>query len=214
MPQWRDLHPADELSGIEMAAPLEPGIRVSLELPEAGTCVGVVDSKDEARVVLSLLDDLLEGELQAGTTLELFMPRPQGIYHWLCVLRALGAGQRAELELLSSPVFVQRRLGQRVEAGLLAEVRRIRSSRRGPVHEMRVVDLSHGGLKLEGLFQVSTGDTLEVTVELGAPVQLMGRAVMAYPAPPDQWAAHVSFLEGQRPAVDVVDGYIAQRMKA
>jgi hypothetical protein len=196
-----------------MAAPLEPGIRVSLELPEAGTCVAVVDSKDEAIVVLSLLDDLPEGELQAGTTLELFMPRPQGIYHWLCILRALPGDQKAELELLSSPVFVQRRLGQRVEAGLQAKVRRIHSSRRSPVHEMRVVDLSPGGLKLEGLFQVSTGDTLEVTVALGAPVQLMGRAVMAYPDAQGEWAAHVSFLEGQRQAVDVVKDYIAQRIR-
>jgi PilZ domain len=196
-----------------MAAPLEPGIRVSLELPEAGTCVAVVDSKSGAIVGLSLLDDVREGELQTGTTLELFMPRPQGIYHWLCVLRSLPADQKAELELVSLPVFVQRRLGQRVEAGLQARVRRIRSSRRGPVHEMQVADLSHGGLKLEGLFQVSTGDTLEVTVDLGATVQLMGRAVMAYPASPGQWAAHVSFLEGQRQAVDLVDDYITQRMR-
>jgi hypothetical protein len=203
----------DELSTAGTATPLEPGVRVSLELPEAGTCVGVVESKNDAVVVLSLLDELPEGDLRAGTTLALFVPRAQGIYHWLCAVRSLGADHKAELELLSPPVFVQRRLAPRVEAALQARVRRIHSSRRGQAHEMRVADLSHGGMKLEGLIQLSTGDTLEVTVDLGAPVQLMGRAVMAYPANQGKYAAHVSFLEGQRDAVDVVDDYIAQRAR-
>lgn len=214
MVQGPDGHSRDELSTGGTPSPLEPGVRVSLELPEAGTCVGVVDSKDDAIVVLSLLDEIPEGDLRAGATMALFVPRPQGIYHWLCVVRSLGADQKAELELLSPPVFVQRRLGHRVEAALQAQVRRIHSSRRGQAHEMRVADLSHGGMKLEGPIQLSTGDTLEVTVDLGAPVQLKGRAVMAYPANRGKYAAHVSFLEGQRDAVDVVDDYIAQRARA
>lgn len=213
MAQGQDGHSTGELHTSGPATPLEPGVRVSLELPDAGTCVGVVDSKNDAMVVLSLLDELAEGDLPAGTTLALFVPRAQGIYHWLCVVRSFGPDQKAELELLSAPVFVQRRLGHRVEAALQARVRRIHSSRRGQAHEMRVADLSHGGMKLEGLVQLSTGDTLEVTVDLGAPVQLMGRAVMAYPANQGKYAAHVSFLEGQRDAVDVVDDYIAQRAR-
>ncbi|HTW09348.1 MAG TPA: PilZ domain-containing protein [Acidimicrobiales bacterium] len=193
--------------------PLEPGVRVSLELPEAGTCVGVVASKDEASVVLELLDDVPDGELETGATLELFMPGPHGMYHWICTLRSLPGSQRAELELVSAPVFVQRRLRPRVEAGLQARVRRIHSSRRGTAHDMKVADLSRGGMKLEGPFQVSTGDTLEVTVDLGPQVQLTGRAVMAYPSGPARWAAHVSFLDGQREAIDSIDAYIASRMR-
>ena len=163
--------------GPEVGGPLETGVRVSLELPEAGTCVGVVSSQGQTSLTLDLLDDLPEGELEPGSMLDLFMPRPEGIYHWLCSLNSLPFGQQAELELLGSPMLVQRRARLRVDAALQAEVRRIRSAGRGPAHEMTVADLSHGGMKLEGAFQVSTGDTIEVTVDLGlTPVQIVGRA--------------------------------------
>jgi hypothetical protein len=213
VPQGQDGHPADVVPTAAVSEPLSPGVRVSLELPDAGTCVGVVDSKDDTVVVLSLLDDLVDGDLETGVTLDLFMPRPQGIYHWLCVVRSLPEEQKAELELLSTPVFVQRRLGPRVEAGLQAQVRRVHSSRRGTAHEMQVADLSRGGMKLEGPFQVRTGDTLEVSVDLGSPVQLTGRAVMAYQAGSGRFAAHVSFVDGQRDAIESIDGYIARRIR-
>jgi hypothetical protein len=110
-------------------------------------------------------------------------------------------------------MFVQRRLERRVEAEVRAQVRRIHSARRGRPYELTVADLSHGGLKLEGLQQLSTGDTLEVTMDLEAPVQVMGRAVMAYPTPTGSWVAHVSFLEGQREVIDVVDAYVARQLR-
>ena len=75
-----------------MNNPLETGVRVSIELPEAGTCVAVVDSQDEARVVLQLLDEIPEGELEAGATLELFMPLPTR-HLPLAVRTARAAGQ-------------------------------------------------------------------------------------------------------------------------
>ena len=84
-------------------------MRVSLELPEAGTCVAVVSETAQSSLTLDLLDDLPDGELEPGSTLDLFMPRPEGIYHWLCSLSSLPLGQRAELELLGSPMVVQRR---------------------------------------------------------------------------------------------------------
>ena len=76
---------------------------------------------------------------------------------------------------------------------------------------MSVLDLSRGGLKLEGTFQMSTGDTLEVTADLGTKVQIMGRAVMAYRTSQGKWAAHVSFLEGQRDAIEMVDNFVARQ---
>ena len=197
----------------EMTRPLEAGVRVSLELPEAGTCVAVVTSTGESSLVLNLLDDLPEGELEPGATFDLFMPRSEGIYHWLCALSAAPEGQRAEVELLNSAMFVQRRLERRVEAEVRAQVRRMHSARRGRPYEMTVADLSHGGLKLEGDQQLSTGDTIEVTMDLGAPVQLVGRAVMARPTTGGGWVAHVSFLDGQREAIDVVDAYVARQLR-
>jgi hypothetical protein len=188
-------------------------MRVSLELPEAGTCVAVVASSGGTSLVLDLLDELPEGELEPGSTLDLFMPRSEGIYHWPCLLSSPPLGQRAEFELLDFPMFVQRRRRHRVEAELQAMVRRLHSTRRGRAHEMTVADLSHGGLKLEGPFQIGTGDTIEVSVDLGLPVQVVGRAVMAYPTTNGNWAAHVSFLDGQREAVDLVDNYVMLQLK-
>jgi len=201
------------MTSTEMTGPLEAGVRVSLELPEAGTCVAVVASTGETSLVLNLLDDLPDGELEPGSTFDLFMPRSEGIYHWLCSLSSPPDGQRAEVELLNSPMFVQRRFERRVEAEVHAQVRRIRSARRGRQYKMTVADLSHGGLKLDGPHQVSTGDTIEVTMDLGGPVQVVGRAVMAYPTSKSAWVAHVSFLEGQRAAIDVVDAYIARQLR-
>ncbi len=79
------------MMGLDVAGPLEAGVRVSLELPEAGTCVGVVSSKGlstggQASLTLDLLDELPEDEVEPGSTIDLFMPRPEGIYHWLCAL--------------------------------------------------------------------------------------------------------------------------------
>jgi hypothetical protein len=188
-------------------------MRVSLELPEAGTCVAVVSGTRQTSLTLDLLDDLPDGELEPGSTLDLFMPRPEGIYHWLCSLSSLPLGQRAELELLGSPMVVQRRSGRRVDAELEAKVRRPRSARRGPAHDMKVADLSHGGMKLVGPFQLSTGDTVEVTVDLGTPVQVVGRVVMAYPTARGTWTAHLSFVDGQREALDMIDSFLAYRLR-
>jgi PilZ domain len=206
------------MTGLDVAGPLEAGVRVSLELPEAGTCVGVVSSKGlstggQASLTLDLLDELPDGEVEPGSTVDLFMPRPEGIYHWLCSMSSPPFGQRARLELLGSPMVVQRRSRQRVDAGLQAKVRRIRSARRGPAHDMTVADLSHGGMKLDGSFQLSTGDTVEVTVDLGTSVQVAGRVVMAYPSPNGGWTAHLSFIDGQREALDVVDSFLAYRLR-
>jgi hypothetical protein len=197
----------------EVTGPLEAGMRVSLELPEAGTCVAVVASRGGTSLVLDLLDELPDGELEPGSTLDLFMPRTEGIYHWPCLLSSPPLGQRAEFELLDFPMFVQRRRRHRVDAELQAMVRRLHSTRRGRAHEMTVADLSHGGLKLEGALQISTGDTVEVSVDLGVPVQVVGRAVMAYPTADGSWAAHVSFLDNQREAIDMVDSYVALQLR-
>jgi PilZ domain len=202
------------MSTADLAGLLETGVRVSLGLPESGTCVAVVASKGGTSLVLDLLDDLPEGELEPGTTLDLFMPRNEGLYHWLCSLSAPPLGQRAQFELLDLPIFVQRRLRPRVSTDLPAQVRRVHSSRPGQAQQMTVVDLSHGGMKLEGPLQLSTGDTIEITVELGLSVEVMGRAVMAYPVRTGVWAVHVSFLDSQREVVDIVDTFIAQQLRA
>ena len=197
----------------DISGPLAPGVRVSLEFPQAGTCVGVVASVEATSVVLDLLDELPDGHLVSGLTIQLFMPRAEGLYHWLGALSGPPADQQVAVELLSSPLFVQRRFAERVEPELQAEVRRLRSTRRGRPHEMSVADLSRGGMKLEGPFPLSTGDTLEVTVEIGATVQLVGRAVMAYPVAEGTWAAHVTFVDGQRDLINLVDDYIASHLR-
>lgn len=203
----------DPASLPDIAGPLATGVRVSLELPQAGTCVASVTSHHETTLVLELLDDVPEGELEPGARLDLFMPRSEGIYHWPCALNALPQGRRAEVRLLSPPMFVQRRLGHRVASSLAAQVRRVHATRRGRPTEMSVADLSHGGLKLEGTYQLSTGDTIEVSLPLPGPLQVVGRVVMAYPTEAGQWALHVSFLEGQAQAAAVIEDYLSGPLK-
>jgi hypothetical protein len=197
----------------EAAKSLSPGVRVSLEVPEAGTCVARISKREGPVLWLDLLDEVGEGELPPGSTVELFLPRTSGIYHWLCVLSASPVDQKAQVELLSPAMFVQRRLGHRTGVELEALVRRLHSGRRGQAHQMTVADLSRGGMKLNGQFQASTGDTLEVTVRMSPFLRVVDRVVMAYQSGPGQWAAHVSFLDGQREAFEAVDTYIASRAR-
>lgn len=201
-------------AGAQGADPLQPGVRVSLELPEAGTCVGRVTGTERNQVSLELLDEVADGELPEGLTLDMFVPRPDGIYHWLCTLSSPPQGHRASLELLGGPTFVQRRVGHRVESSLQARVRRVSSGRRGRAQAAVVVNVSRGGLKLQGPFRASTGDTVEVSIELDKRLAVLGRAVMAYPVSEGNWATHVSFLPGQRDALEALDSYIGNRLRA
>lgn len=188
-------------------------MRVSLELPEAGTCVAVVTKAEHPIVGLDLLDEMPDGELQRGLTLDMFMPRPQGTYHWLCTLASAPRDQKAELELLDGPTFVQRRLAQRMDASAQAQLRRLRSGRKTKPQPAVVVNVSRGGMKLHGAFHASTGDTVEVTVDLDQKLALLARTVMAYPLEEGTWALHVSFLPGQRDALEALDAYIARRLR-
>jgi hypothetical protein len=191
-------------------------MRVSLELAEAGTCVARVASKSDRALVLELLDEVPDGELGEGSMVDLFMPRSEGVYHWLCIVRSAPQDQRAQVELLDAPLLIQRRFAHRVGAALPAEVRREHAARRGRAHSALVADLSRGGLKLETAYQLTTGDTVEVTMNLsGATARLLGRVVMAYNSSPGRggtYKAHVNFLEGQRQAIELVDRFITQQL--
>ena len=207
---------AATVSGANNVRPFEPlqlGMRVSLELPEAGTCVAVVTRTERHVVGLELLDDIPDGDLPSGLTLDLFVPRPQGMYHWLCTLTSPPLDQKAELELIGKPTFVQRRLTQRMDSSAQALVRRLRSGRKSKAQPAVVVNVSRGGMKLQGPFQASTGDTVEVSVDLDQKVALLARTVMTYPLEDGAWATHVSFLPGQREALEALDEYIARRLR-
>jgi hypothetical protein len=158
-----------------------------------------------------------DDSLEEGTILDLLMPRSVGMYKWLCMVSSPLWEKVVEVQVLDGPMFIQRRLDPRVGANLRAEVRHVRSARRGIPHEAVVVDLSHGGLKLEGARPTRKGETLEVTMELcGFLVSLLGRVVMAYPSPrlsePGSTDAHVCFLEGQRTGIEAVDRFVAQQL--
>ena len=202
-------------SATTASGPLQAGMRVSLELPESGSCVARIAARGERALELELLDEVPDGGLGKGATVDLFVPRPEGVYHWLCVVTSAPRDQRAEVELLGSQLLIQRRVAHRVGAAIPAEVRREHATRRGRPHGALVANLSRGGLQLETAFRLSTGDTVEVTMEIaGATTQVMGRVVMAYTSPghSGRCQAHVSFVEGQREAADLVDRYITQQL--
>ena len=72
-----------------------------------------------------------DGELEPGSTFDLFMPRSEGIYHWLLLALRTPEGQRAEFELLDFPMFVQRRRRHRVDAEVQARCGGSTRQRRG-----------------------------------------------------------------------------------
>jgi PilZ domain len=206
-----------------IAGPLEPGSQVSLQLPQAGGCAAQVASCDGRELILELLDDLPVGVLEEGSVADLFMSLGWGMYKWLCIVSCQPSERKAEIQLLDAPLFIQRRLDPRVGVGLPAQVRPVRSAAIGEPHEATVVDLSHGGLKLEGAKQLRAGDVIEVATELSATlissgmVSLMCRVVMAYPSArhpgPGRTDAHICFLEGQQLAIEAVDRFVAQQLK-
>ena len=66
-----------------------------------------------------------------------------------------------------------------------------------------------GFVNAPALWQWVTARAPEVTVDIGGTVHLVGRAVMAYPLSEGTWAAHVTFVDGQRNLIDLVDDYLA-----
>jgi hypothetical protein len=181
---------------------LRKGIRVGVEVPDGGTYVAVIE-RIEGRVVdVELLDDVPEGALLPDRVVNVFIPRPAGLYCWLS--RVIGQSRRTALSLnMIDPVRLQqRRRHVRVDVDIPAVVRRIRGGRRGRAQNVRIADLSVGGLKLIGAFALATVDTVSVIVDLGqGPVSLDGRVVMSYPTSDGSRVAHVAF-EGDYPWID------------
>jgi hypothetical protein len=161
----------------------------------------------EGRVVeVELLDDVPEGALLADRVVNVFVPRPAGLYCWLS--RVIGQSRRTALSLtMTDPVGLrQRRRHVRVEVDIPAVVRRVRGGRRGRPQTVRIADLSTGGLKLIGSVTLATVDTVVIDADLGEGlVSLDGRVVMSYPTSDGTRVAHIAFAGDYHwidPAVD------------
>jgi PilZ domain len=204
--------------------PLSAGSRVSLQLTAAASFAAQVTSGDGRTISLELLEVPPEGALETGSVVEMFIPLAMGVYKWLCIVSSNPSGNTADVQVLDAPMFVPRRPNPRVLAELPAEVRALLPQSKGPVHKAIVTDLSVGGLKLEGCQHLSAEETIEVTVRLAArstaideTISIMGRVVMAYPSnrskEPGSTDAHVSFIDGQQEALEVVARFVADQLK-
>jgi hypothetical protein len=204
--------------------PLSPGSRVTLGVADTGPVAAHVASSDGKTFVLELLDAPGEGALEAGAVVEMFIQLAMGVYKWLGLVSCSPADKKVEVQLLDSPRFVMQRLEPRVVAELPAEVRSLLPDSKGLPHHAVVTDLSSGGLKLEGAQHLRADETIEVTVQLfAAPsgsegtISIMGRVVTAYPSThsnePGSTDAHVSFIDGQQEAMEVIDRFIAEQLK-
>jgi hypothetical protein len=206
-----------------IAGPLEAGAKVGFQTPGGGTRAAVVSCCDGRNMVLELAEEMPPGVIEEGSVIDLFLSLSWGMYKWVCIVTTLPCENKAEVQLLDAPMFIQRRLDPRVGVGLPCQVCPVRSGVRGAVSEAVVADLSHGGLKLEGARQLRPGDLVEVTLELSATLiafsgrlSLMGRVVLAYRSPHGGVGAtdaHVSFLDGQRQEIEAVDRFVAQQLK-
>ncbi len=214
------------MASFAIAGPLAHGVRVKLQLPglpRVAPLQAQVVSCAATAVVVEL--DEPAPAVDEGVVADLFMPLSWGIYKWLCLASCQPGEQKAELELLDAPVFVQRRLDPRVGVALPAEVRALRGGRRTAPHDALVADISRGGLKLSRGRMLRTGDRVEVSVHLpgahgafASAICLLGRVVMAYPSPqpagPGLTDAHVCFLDGQPEALATVARFVAQQLEA
>ena len=173
---------------------LAPGARVSIWLPEGGTCVASISAIKGDDVEVDLLDDLEDGMPPAGTGLSMYVSRPNGLVGWRAVVKDERRGEaKASLTVGSPAPVVQRRHYVRVDVDLPAEARRIVAGRRGRVQFGRVADLSPGGLRLIGPIVLRTADVVEVTVDLGdGPVELRGPVVLSHAAPDGGRVVHVA----------------------
>jgi hypothetical protein len=194
-----------------------------LHVVDTGVVAAHVTSSDGKTVVLELLDAPGEGAPEAGAVVEMFIQLAMGVYKWLCLV-SCSAGNKVEVQLLDSPKFVMHRLEPRVVAELPAEVRSLLPDSKGLPHDAVVTDLSSGGLKLEGAQHLRADETIEVTVQLFAAstpsegtISIMGRVVTAYPSThsnePGSTDAHVSFIDGQQEAMELIDRFIADQLE-
>src|SRR5579863_5229017 len=213
---------------LRTVGPLSAGSRVSLQLTPGASFAAQVTSGDGRAVSLELLEVPPEGSLETGSVVEMFIPLDMGVYKWLCIVSSNPSPNLAEVQVLDAPMFVPRRPNPRVLAELPADVRALLPQSKGPVHKAVLTDLSIGGMKLEGCQHLKAEDTIEVTVGLAvgraarstddnATISIMGRVVMAYPSNRSKVGgstdAHVSFIDGQEEALDIVHRFVAEQLK-
>ncbi len=209
---------------LRTVGPLSAGSRVSLQLTPGASFAAQVTSGDGRTVSLELLEVPPEGSLETGSVVEMFIPLDMGVYKWLCIVSSNPSPNVAEVQVLDAPMFVPRRPTPRVLAELPADVRALLPQSKGPVHKSVLTDLSIGGMKLEGCQHLSAEDTIEVTVRLAArstdsdeTISIMGRVVMAYPSNRSKVGgstdAHVSFIDGQEEALEIVHRFVAEQLK-
>ncbi|MGD0810643.1 MAG: PilZ domain-containing protein [Acidimicrobiales bacterium] len=209
---------------LRAVGPLSAGSRVSLQLTPGHSFAAQVTSGDGRAVSLELLEVPPDGSLETGSVVEMFIPLDMGVYRWLCIVSSHPSANLAEVQVLDAPMFVARRPTPRVLAELPAEVRALLPQSKGPAHKAVMTDLSIGGMKLEGCQHLRPEDTIEVTVRLAGrsttideTISIMGRVVMAYPSShskdPDSTDAHISFIDGQQEALEVVGRFVAEQLK-
>jgi hypothetical protein len=209
---------------LRAVGPLSEGSRVSLQLTPGRSFAAEVTSGDGRAVSLKLLEVPPEGSLETGSVVEMFIPLDMGVYKWLCIVSSHPSAKLAEVQVLDAPMFVARRPSPRVLAELPAEVRALLPQSKGPAHKAVMSDLSIGGMKLEGCQPLIAEDTIEVTVRLAGrsttineTLSIMGRVVMAYPSirskDPGSTDAHVSFIDGQQEALELVGRFVAEQLK-
>jgi hypothetical protein len=209
---------------LRAVGPLSAGSRVSLQLTPGHSFAAQVSSGDGRTISLELLEVPPEGSLETGSVVEMFIPLDMGVYKWLCIVSSHPSANEAEVQVLDAPMFVARRPTPRVLAELPAEVRALLPQSKGPAHKAVMTDLSVGGMKLAGCQPLSVEDIIEVTVRLAGrstaineTITIMGRVVMAYPGnhskDPGSTDAHVSFIDGQEEALELVGRFVAEQLK-
>ena len=145
----------------------------------------------------------------------MFIPLDMGVYRWLCIVSSNPSANVAEVQVLDAPCSSLAGLTRGCSPNCQPMSGALLPQSKGPAHKA-VTDRSfHRRHEARGMPAPKAEDTIEVTVRLAArptdndeTISIMGRVVMAYPSnhskDRDSSDAHVSFIDGQQEALEVV----------
>lgn len=197
---------------------LQPGRRLRLEDDAAGAvCVAEVAEMRTDALVVRLLDPPPPGAFRRGTSVDLTLTAPDGLYRSTTTVDGGTAGTDDDDEVLDlrPPAdfeVVQRRAQPRVDVSFAVTVRRVSPGRHHESVTAQAEDLSPGGIRLDSVAPFDVGHVLELELpgDDGA-VTLQGLVVASRPRHDGHRTLHVAFSRFGDETLDLLQRLVNRR---
>ena len=198
---------------------LQPGRRLRLEDDAAGAvCVAEVAAIRSDALVVRLLDPAPPGAFRAGSTVDLTLTAPDGLYRSTTPFDGMAAGEAADddevLDLRPPDDFevVQRRAQPRVDVSFPVSIRRVSPGRQHDPVTARAEDLSRGGIRLDSVAPFDVGHVLQLELPGGDEnVVLQGLVVGSRPRQDGHRTLHVAFSRFGDETLDLLHELVGRR---